>query len=93
MTPAIITTVGLICDIIGALLVANEVVRVFRGSTTIDVGGAGSLNGGFIPKPNPEFEAHEGRKRRIMKVGLAFLLVGFFLQGVAAWWEFIVSAA
>jgi len=89
MTAAIITTIGLVCDIIGAVLVANEVVRVFRGPTTIDVGGAGSWDGQFIPKANPEFEAHEGRKRRIMKIGLSFLLVGFFLQGVGAWWQFV----
>ena len=89
MTAAIITTIGLVCDIIGALLVANEVVRVFRGPTTIDIGGSGSINGGFIPKPNPAFEAHEIRKRRTMKVGLGFLVIGFVLQGVAAWWQIV----
>ncbi len=91
MIAATITTIGLICDIIGALLVANEVVRVFRGPTTIDVGGAGYWNGQFIPKPNPEFEEHENRKRRIMKVGLGFLLFGFLLQGVGVWWQFICA--
>lgn len=66
MTAQIITSLGILCDIIGAVLVANEVVRVFRGPTTIDVGGAGYWDGSFIPKPNPEFEAHEQKKRRIM---------------------------
>jgi hypothetical protein len=93
MTAAIITTIGLICDIVGAFLVAIEVVRVFRGATIIDTGGVGSLRGSFIPKPTPEFEAHENRKRRIMKLGLAFLFVGFVLQGVAVWWQVLVAQA
>ncbi len=86
MTAQIITSIGLILDIIGALLVANEVVRVFNGPTTIDIGGAGTLGGGFIPKPNPEYEAHDSKKRKIMAVGLACLFCGFILQGVGAWW-------
>lgn len=85
MTAAIISTIGLFCDIVGAFLVAIEVVRVFRGSTTIDFGDAGTLNGGTFLAPNPEFEAHEKRKHRTMKIGLAFLVVGFVLQGIGVW--------
>jgi len=91
MVPQIITTVGLGCDIVGALLVANEVVRVFRGATTIDTGGAGYYNGVFKPAPNPEFEKHESKKRHIMKIGLGLLIVGFILQGVGAWWPLICA--
>lgn len=79
-------------DIIGALLVANEVVRVFYGSVTIDIGNAGCINGGTRLVPSPEFEAHERRKRRIMKWGLGLLLVGFVLQGVAAWFPLLVKS-
>lgn len=89
MTAQIITSLGILCDIIGAVLVANEVVRVFRGPTTIDVGGAGYWDGSFIPKPNPEFEAHEQKKRRIMKWGLGLLILGFLLQALGTWWPFI----
>ena len=85
MKPQVITMVGLVFDIVGALLVANEVVRVFRGPTTIDIGHSGCIGGGFIPKANPEFEQHEKKKRRTMAWGLAFLLIGFILQIVGTW--------
>lgn len=87
MTAAIISTIGLLCDIVGVFLVAIEVVRVFRGPTTIDVGDAGAINGSSLLAPNPEFEAHERRKRRTMKIGLGFLFFGFVLQGVGIWIE------
>lgn len=83
--PQIVTSIGLICDIVGAWLVAIEVIRVFRGPITIDVGGSGAINGGFIPAPNPAFEKHEKKKRLFMWYGLALLSVGFVLQGVGAW--------
>jgi hypothetical protein len=83
--PAIVTTVGLACDIVGALLVANEVVRVFNGPATIDVGDAGCYNGSTRLVPNPKFEAHEQKKRRYMKWGLSLLIVGFVLQGLGSW--------
>jgi len=83
--PAIVTTIGLACDIVGALLVANEVVRVFAGPATIDVGNAGCWDGNTKLVPNPEFEAHEQKKRRYMKWGLALLVIGFILQGLGTW--------
>lgn len=83
--PAVVTSIGLLCDIVGALLVANEVVRVFNGPATIDVGDAGCFAGSTQLVPNPKFEAHEIKKRKIMKWGLGLLLVGFFLQGVGTW--------
>ena len=46
----------------------------------------GTPRGGFIPKPNPEFESQENRKCKIMKWGLSFLVTGFVLQGIGAWW-------
>ncbi|BAV32429.1 hypothetical protein SCL_0105 [Sulfuricaulis limicola] len=86
MISQIITTIGLACDIVGALLVANEVVRVFREPTTIDTGGSGHFGGAFQPTINPTFEQHEKKKHHIMKIGLVFLILGFVLQGVGAWW-------
>jgi len=85
----IITSAGLVCDILGALLVANEVVRVFRGPATIDVGDAGSINGSTRLVPNPKFEEHERKKRKIMALGLGLLLVGFVLQGVGSWLPYL----
>lgn len=85
MIAAIIVSIGLGFDIVGAFLVANEVVRIFRGPTTIDLGDAGTINGGTLLTPNPEYEAYEKRKHRTMKFGLGFLVVGFILQGVGVW--------
>lgn len=85
LTPQIVTSIGLLCDIAGAWLVAIEVFRVFRGPTTIDIGDSGAINGGFIPASNPMFEKHEKKKHLFMWCGLALLLIGFVLQGVGAW--------
>jgi len=89
ITPVVITTIGLVFDILGALLVANEVVRVFEGSVAIDIGDSGCLNGSARVVPNPRFVLHEEKKRQIMKYGLVFLLIGFVLQGVGAWLAFL----
>lgn len=83
--PAIVITTGLVCDIVGALLVANEVVRVFNGPTTIDIAILDFWNGESKLVPNPKFDEHEYKKRRYMKWGLAFLVVGFILQGIGTW--------
>jgi hypothetical protein len=86
MISQLIISAGLGCDIVGAFLVANEVVRVFSGPTTIDTGDTGTINGGFIPAPNPDFKRHEKRKRLIMGWGLTLLVIGFLLQGLGSWW-------
>ena len=86
-----ITTAGLFCNIFGAWLVTIEVVRVFLGPTTIDMGISGTLGGGFIPVLNPEFEKHERRKRHIMSRGLFFLTIGFILQGLGTWWPTLTA--
>lgn len=82
--PPLITTFGLVFDITGALLVANEVIRVFKGATSVDIGDAECYNGSTKIVQNPKFEEHEKRKRLIMSIGLTFLVVGFILQGVTS---------
>lgn len=89
--PTIVTTAGLFCDIFGAILVANEVVRVFNGAVTIDIGDSGSLNGSPRLTQNPDFVRHEAKKRKIMKWGLGLLFIGFFLQGVGTWLSYLYS--
>lgn len=83
--PQIVTTLGLYFDIVGAWFVAIEVVHVFNSPATIDVGDAGTFNGGTQIVPNPEFQSHEKKKRLYMKWGLALLLIGFGLQIVGTW--------
>jgi hypothetical protein len=87
----VITTIGLFCDMIGAVLVAIEVVKVFREPTTIDIGGSGTIAGGFMPAVNPEYVKHEKEKHWFMKCGLGFLLFGFMVQGFGAWWPILTA--
>ncbi len=81
MNSQIIGTIGLLCDIIGAILVAVEVVSVYHGDITGTMNDAWETHG----KPTPEYKRFEKRKRKIMGVGLVFLLTGFSLQIVALW--------
>jgi len=78
--PQVISATGLVLDIVGAILVAVEVVRKNSEPSTIDIGGAGTWNGGFIPAKNPKYEQREKGKQKIMACGLALLFVGFALQ-------------
>jgi len=80
--PKIFGTVGLFFDIIGAFLVAIEVVKVYRGSLT-----RGILNDTWADssKPAPEYVQFEKQKHRWMKAGLIFLVSGFIMQIIAIW--------
>ena len=81
MCPKVIATVGLTFDMIGAVLVAIEVVKVYSGEIT------GGMEALMIDmgKPTPEFKQFEKKKRTWMTVGLVFLLLGFGLQIVSIW--------
>jgi hypothetical protein len=94
--PKIFATIGLLFDMIGACLVAIEVVRVFHGPTTIDFATAEKKRDpniksvktyGAVPthEENPYFVRNEKKKRRFMITGLFFLLIGFALQIAAVW--------
>jgi hypothetical protein len=78
----IITTSGLLFDIIGAILVAIEVVDKFKGQEYIDPGDQ------YLSGPAIKMDAFlkwEKRKFFIMSVGLVLLVIGFILQIVSAW--------
>lgn len=85
MTSQIWTTIGLVMDLLGAWLVAVEIIKKFNGPQTVDVGGVGTLGGGFVPKPNPEFINYERIKHRWMAGGLLLLTLGFSMQIIGAW--------
>lgn len=76
MCGKVVGTIGLSFDIIGAFLVAVEVVKVYHGNIS------GTVDGpmGKFGKRTPEFEEHEKQKRTWMKFGLFFLVSGFILQ-------------
>jgi hypothetical protein len=81
MDSRVIGTIGLCLDIIGAILVAVEVVKIYKGNITSAVNGAWNDRG----KPTIEYHMYEKERRKWMKIGLACLLFGFGLQILALW--------
>ncbi|MBW2621510.1 MAG: hypothetical protein JRD68_01270 [Deltaproteobacteria bacterium] len=81
MISQIIGTIGLSCDIFGALLVAIEVFRIYRGELT----GTIEKTWQDLGKPTFPFLKFEKQNRRVMATGVGFLVVGFLLQIVALW--------
>lgn len=83
----VLNSVGLLCDIVGAWLVANEVVREFRGRRYKRSEGwtSGSYAHGGEVKETGESLAHEMKTYSLMKWGLAFLTLGFTLQIASNW--------
>ena len=92
---AVTNTVGLLLDIVGAWLVAWEVVRQFRGSKVRVTGGVlrtdylGSdgtpVVAGQHTEDTEEFKFWEAGKYKRMKLGLGFLTLGFLLQLLSNW--------
>ena len=85
--PAIINTAGLVFDIVGAWLVAFEIVSQFRGPKLHPAVGfpLGSLVISGIPHETKEYSAWEKRKFRLMWAGPGCLTIGFVAQIVATW--------
>lgn len=86
----IASTVGLLFDVIGALMIAYEVFKKFDGDKFQPDAGIGLLPSGEMVsqsevQPTPEYQKWEQRRVRMMKIGLAFLLVGFGLQIIGNW--------
>ncbi len=87
-----ITSCGLLMDILGAWLVAWEVVSIFRGEKFISK---------FLeefdttqkthPEESKEFKKWETEKYSRMKSGLIFLTLGFAFQFLSIWLPFLFS--
>lgn len=71
--------VGLTFDMLGAVLVAWEVSRQFKGKKFYDVGQAQCSTITYSPETE-EFKKYTNNKERKMKLGLIFLLIGFSIQ-------------
>lgn len=88
----IINSLGLIFDIVGATLVASEVVYQFNGERFKATHEASKINSFrndelrnpviYTPPANEagEYTDWESRKYRKMKIGLGILIIGFVLQ-------------
>lgn len=90
MLPETLTTIGLVCDAVGAVLVATEVVSQFKGATHKTKSLTADMTQ-IKPEPTDSFIKWESLKLRNMRIGLYFLLGGFFLQGIATWMPFIMA--
>ena len=82
---SLLNIVGLICDIVGAVLVASEVVRQFHGQKHKE--STGFSFGDFVSNPPPEeteeYKRWDILKYQNMKWGLGLLVFGFTLQAIA----------
>lgn len=77
-----ITTLGLIFDIIGAIFVAIEVLKKFKGQEYEDTGEQ-CLSG--PAKKTDLFLKWEKSKYSIMSFGLSLMVLGFILQIYSVW--------
>ena len=90
----IINSIGLVFDVVGAFLVAYEVVKQFKGRRYEE-----SMAGAGVdppPKETREFTSWESTKFKKMRRGLLFLILGFVLQMISNWpfifsWLYFVS--
>lgn len=72
---------GLVCDVIGCVLVAFEVVNRFRGQVVEQSQKQEDLDFSR-PVLTSEYRKWEKRKHVVMAIGLFFLVGGFALQGI-----------
>ncbi len=92
----LLTIVGMVFDIVGALLVATEVVAQFRGQQ-YKRGPAYPPGTGPVSPPPPreteEFTKWSFFKFRNMRIGLVMLVLGFLLQIAANVIQIVRNAA
>lgn len=83
--PKILNSIGILCDMVGACLVAWEVVQQYNGKQLQNINPLHPVS--FIPAPEktPKYEKWEKNKYTKMKIGLGFLLIGFLLQFISNW--------
>ena len=81
-TIPLLNVVGIAFDIIGAFLVASEVVRQFRGKQYRDQF-TFDRDVAFAPVETDQYKTWAHLKSRAMQFGLACLVLGFLLQMIA----------
>lgn len=82
-----LSTIGLLFDAIGAVLVAIEVVYQYKGIKFVrpQISALEAIQENQIAEEHANFVAWHRRKASVMWFGLGFLLVGFALQAIANW--------
>lgn len=87
MTPyaPVISTVGLMLDITGAVLVASDMVEPFKGRLLKPIG---EMTPESDFEETTECSADKIKKYHRAKLGLTFLIIGFVLQIISSWVSF-----
>jgi len=78
LTKKIITTIGLILDVIGILFIAYF---VRKNSTAINLG----AKRGKVKKISPIVERYENDSEETQKLAYIFIVIGFILQIISTW--------
>lgn len=79
----VISTIGLSLDIIGAYLVASEVVSQYKGHQLKPI--ETRCMQSEPPEKTKEFTNWENIRYLKMKIGLALLIIGFLMQITGVW--------
>lgn len=90
ITPEIVGTVGLLLDLVGALMIGFEFFKKFDGDKfRPDAGLAVHPLKGVIHQsevqPTDDYMKWDAKREKMAKIGLAMLCIGFILQIVANW--------
>lgn len=89
MTQAVINTIGVFLTMIGAVLIAVDVTRQYKGFTYEDIvqQDLDSGDDGIImhPEYTKEFLQWQSTNRRLMRWGLICVLLGGFFQIWSSW--------
>ncbi len=83
MNPTYVAIAGLVFDIFGALLLAVDYFRPYRGMLVKDIG-SGAINGGAHIVENPDAISHATKNRKVFLAGLILLFAGFLFQMIGA---------
>ncbi len=85
--PYILNIIGLFFDIIGAIFVAWEVAKQFKGKKFYDISPPQCGNWEPRSPETDEFIKYTKLKEYKMQIGLCFLLIGFALQILSNFWS------
>ncbi|MBU0909386.1 MAG: hypothetical protein KKA54_09995 [Proteobacteria bacterium] len=88
LTTASINSIGLIFDIVGAILVASEVVNQYKGKQYKENPTWRNL---AEQSKSEEYVRHEKHNYHRMAWGLGFLIFGFLFQLLGQWWQPIIG--
>lgn len=83
--PKILNSIGIFFDIIGAVLIAWEVVQQYKGCEFENRYGLPPVSYTPPPEKTPKYKKWERNKYVKMKWGLGALVLGFLLQLASNW--------